>query len=94
MKSHDECLNLTLAFFDRKRTFVEKAEAIYITEGMGISLVKKLARISRGLFNPTDIRDEISTWEGRPRQPTREYLRNLFGEGFIIRAFFKGRSIW
>jgi len=57
MKESDAMIDYELAFFDDKRFFVEDWK-IHPSNGMGITLIKKLARISRGVFSPTDIREE------------------------------------
>ncbi|MGB9717638.1 MAG: hypothetical protein ACPL4E_04260 [Thermoproteota archaeon] len=57
MKASVYRVDLELAFFDRKRVFVEDWE-IEADNGMGIGLMKKLARISRGLFEPLSMQEE------------------------------------
>ncbi|MBO3839626.1 MAG: hypothetical protein QXN75_01855 [Thermoproteota archaeon] len=81
MKASDSRIDLEMAFFDRKRVFVEDWE-IEASDGMGISLMKKLARIARGLFNPTDIREE---WERNIR------IRG-YDEKVRCKVFFKFRG--
>ncbi|MEM2941201.1 MAG: hypothetical protein QW304_06600 [Thermoproteota archaeon] len=80
-KASDSRIDLRLASFDAKRVFVEDWE-IEASDGMGIGLMKKLARISRGLFNPTDMREE---WERNIR------IRG-YDEKVRCRVFFKFRG--
>ncbi|NHV99883.1 MAG: hypothetical protein HA496_09625 [Thaumarchaeota archaeon] len=50
-----------MVLFDNKR-FIVQDWRIVPDEGIGVGLFKKLVRISRGVFNPTDIREEFSEW--------------------------------
>ncbi|MEM3449722.1 MAG: hypothetical protein QXP38_12790 [Nitrososphaerota archaeon] len=81
MKASDSRVDLRLAFFDAKRVFVEDWE-IEASDGMGIGLMKKLARISRGFFNPTNMREE---WERNIR------IRG-YDEKVRCRVFFNFRG--
>ena len=62
--------------------------------GMGIALVKKLARISRGIFNPTSIREEVSKWSKREgKVPSVVKLwKHSSGWGSCIKVFFEFRG--
>ncbi len=78
MKKSDAEIDCELAPFDTKRFFIESSE-IEAVKGMGIALIKKLARISRGIFNPTDVREEWN-WRYNVRGDVR------------CRVFFKFRE--
>ncbi|MEM3958281.1 MAG: hypothetical protein QXO47_08790 [Thermoproteota archaeon] len=88
MKASDSEIDLWLAFFDMKRVFVEDPEAV-IREGICKSLMKKLARISRGVFNPTYVREEMSKWR---QKPPPAWMKPHFDWGFIFKVYFKFRD--
>lgn len=91
MKASDFEVDLELVSFDTKRVFTEDAETI-VREGMGISLLKKLARISRGLFNPIDAREEWSEWRGEPPPEVKEYFYRSYRNWSKCSVFFKFRD--
>jgi hypothetical protein len=78
MEKSDAEIDYKLVPFDIKRFFIESRE-IEAKKGMGIALIKKLARISRGVFNPTNIREEWN-WKYNERGDVR------------CRVFFKFRG--
>ncbi len=68
MKKSDFGVDLELSFFDRRRIFAEDVETM-IYEGMVVVLLKKLARISRGVFQPTNMREKKWVqWHGKAPQ--------------------------
>ncbi len=77
MKVSDSRVDLRMTHFDVKRVFAEDAETI-VMEGMGIKLMEKLARISRGLFNPIDIREKWREWKGRLPPETTPQVKEYF----------------
>ncbi|MBO3842113.1 MAG: hypothetical protein FGF48_06815 [Candidatus Brockarchaeota archaeon] len=94
MKASDSKIDQDMAFFDVKRVFIEDPEAV-IEKGMCIMLMKKLARISRGFFNPTDIREEILEWKGSPPPALKEALGescSRMGCFFKVYFNFKGKE--
>jgi len=91
-----EKIDYNLVFFDNKR-FIVQDWKIVPEEGMGVGLLKKLARISRGVFNPTDIREEFSEWnreKGDDKLPllVRKRLPDLKNWGTYVKVFFKFRG--
>jgi hypothetical protein len=84
MKKSTAEIDRDIAFFDAQRTFVEDLETV-IRRGIAICLVKKLARISRGIFQFTDIREEILEWRGKPPSALR---KSYFGKGCHFKAYF------
>lgn len=54
MKSSDAEIDYRIILFDTKRTICEDPETV-VEEDMGITILNRLARISRGVFNPTNI---------------------------------------
>ncbi|MBO3798061.1 MAG: hypothetical protein QXO47_01400 [Thermoproteota archaeon] len=89
MKASNLKVDLKLASFDTKRVFAEEPET-FISYGICKILLKKLSRISRGVFNPTDVREEIVEWSGKPPLALEEVLRGMCHDaGRIFRMFFK-----
>jgi len=93
MKKSDAKIDFDLTRFGAKRVFVEQSEAI-MTNGIGIAILKKLARISRGVFNPTNMREEFSKWSKREGKiPSVVKLwKYSFGWGAYIKVFFEFRE--
>jgi hypothetical protein len=92
MKKSDVKIDFDLTRFGAKRVFVEQSEAI-MTNGIGIAILKKLARISRGVFNPTNIREEFSKWSKREGKiPSVVKLEYSSGWGAYIKVFFEFRE--
>jgi len=90
MKKNDFEIDVEIARFDKKRFFVE----VYKTtprKNMGLYLIKKLARISRGVFQPTGMREEWSKWESDEVPPElRKYIiRVSYPYWSRCRVFFK-----
>ncbi|MBO3810213.1 MAG: hypothetical protein FGF50_11570 [Candidatus Brockarchaeota archaeon] len=77
-----------VTFFDVKRVFVEAPKAV-IEKGMCRILLKKLARISRDVFNPRYIREEMVEWDEKPPPALGEAC---FTEGWIFRILFEFRG--
>ncbi|MEM2088015.1 MAG: hypothetical protein QXF52_04995 [Thermoproteota archaeon] len=89
MKASSFEVDLKMASFDIKRVFVEDPETV-IEEGMCKMLLKKLSRISRGVFNPSYIKEEILEWRGNPPPA----LKAVLGEwchhvGCIFKVYFE-----
>jgi len=89
-------IDYDLVLFDNKR-FVVQDWKIVPDEGMGVGLFKKLVRISRGVFNPTDIREEFSEWnreKGDDKLPplVKKQLPDLHNWGTYVKVFFKFRG--
>lgn len=56
-KVPDSEIDVSVLMFDNNRVMVQYAEAM-VGKGLGISILKRLEAISRGIFQPTDIREE------------------------------------
>jgi hypothetical protein len=85
-------MDCRLALFDNKRFFVQEPEVV-VEEGMGIGLIRKLARISRGTFQPTDIGEKMSEWEGKPPpELKRTYAHEEGGYCFEVSFKLKGED--
>ncbi|MBO3833227.1 MAG: hypothetical protein FGF51_07625 [Candidatus Brockarchaeota archaeon] len=91
MKASDFKVDLRLSFFDTKRVFIERAET-NVGEGMGMALMKKLAKISRGVFNPIDAREEWSEWRGEPPPEVKKYFYRSYRHWSKCGVFFKFRD--
>ncbi|MEM3466048.1 MAG: hypothetical protein QXU11_10695 [Thermoproteota archaeon] len=90
-EANDFRVDLRLAFFDTKRVFVEDAETD-VLEGMGIALMKKLVRISRGVFNPTGMKESWSRWRGQPPPEVKKYFYCNYGYWSKCNVFFEFRD--
>ncbi|MBO3842592.1 MAG: hypothetical protein FGF48_09310 [Candidatus Brockarchaeota archaeon] len=79
--------------FDVKRVFVEDSEAL-IRKGMCEILLSKLARVSRGVFNPRYIKDEMFKWDRKPPPALKAASRGelWFSSGWIFRISFEFRG--
>lgn len=90
-EAKDFRVDLRMAFFDTRRVFVEDAETD-VLEGMGIALMKKLTRISRGVLNPTDVQEEWSKWRGYPPPEVKEYFYRNYRYWNRCSVFFEFRD--
>ncbi|MEM2936270.1 MAG: hypothetical protein QW231_03740, partial [Candidatus Bathyarchaeia archaeon] len=90
MKASDFEVDLRLAFFDSKRFFVEDDETV-IERGMCKMLMRKLARISRGVFKPTYIREKMLEWKWEP-PPALGKAYHDAGFTFKVCFRFKGEE--
>ncbi|MBO3842920.1 MAG: hypothetical protein FGF48_11000 [Candidatus Brockarchaeota archaeon] len=55
--------------------------------------MKKLARVSRGFFIPTDIKGEILDWRDEPPPELKEELKGcIYPQGCIFKVDFKFRG--
>ena len=54
MKSSDAEIDCNIISFDTKRAIEEKSETV-VDDNLGVTMLKRLARISRGIFQPTNI---------------------------------------
>ncbi|MBO3842933.1 MAG: hypothetical protein FGF48_11065 [Candidatus Brockarchaeota archaeon] len=87
MNASDFKVDEELSFFDVHRVFVEDTKAV-IRKGMCEILLRKLARISRDVFNPRYIREEMLKWEEPPPALGKAY----FSGGWIFRILFEFRG--
>lgn len=55
IKKGDAQIDYKMISFDTKRTVIEDPETALLTENLGITMLKRLARISREVFQPTNI---------------------------------------
>lgn len=90
MKASDSEIDLELAFFDIKRAFIEHTETV-IGKGIGRVSLEKLARISRGFFNPIYVGEEVLDWKGKP-PPALKRARHSTGCIFKVAFKFKGKD--
>jgi|GEM_PF-1874640 len=67
-----------IALFDVKRAFEEDPETMP-EKGMGIMLLKRFARISRGVFNPTDIREEWTSYPYKEFEKIKDRIPGFEG---------------
>lgn len=92
MKKSDFEVDLEVAPFDRKRVFIEEVETIGppegVPKGMGICLLKKLARISRGVFRPVDMSEEWCEWTGEVPPEARKYVYSIYDDWTQCRVSF------
>ncbi|MEM3712893.1 MAG: hypothetical protein QXR97_05095 [Thermoproteota archaeon] len=88
IKASDSKVDLEMVFFDTKRVFIEDPETI-VAKDMGIALMKKLARISKGVFNPTGMRESWSKWRGKPPPEVKKYFYRNYGYWNKCSVFFK-----
>ncbi|MBO3798979.1 MAG: hypothetical protein QXO47_03525 [Thermoproteota archaeon] len=73
MRASDFNVDFELASFDKKRILIENPETDP-SKDMGIYLMRRLARISRGLLIPEDIREEWSEGRGKTPSDLKKYL--------------------
>ncbi|MBO3841107.1 MAG: hypothetical protein FGF48_01635 [Candidatus Brockarchaeota archaeon] len=59
MKASDASIDYIIIPFDTKRTVTEDYET-WLGKGLGITMLKRYAKISRGVFQPKDIEEECS----------------------------------
>lgn len=82
-------IDLDLIPFDTKRVVVEPSET-WIDDNMGPAMLRRLARISRGVFRPTNI---SSKWLIRPRErrerSVQEVSFNFRGERYSIQIILQ-----
>jgi hypothetical protein len=95
MKKKITEIDYELACFDTKRVLVQIWD-IVIEEGIGMGLVKKLGRISRGFFQPTDVVEKMSEWKGEA-PPALDLPPSLkpeekWGYRFEVHFKFKGEE--
>jgi len=55
-------IDCELAPFDMKRFFIQEPEVV-VEKGIGVGSIKRLARISRGIFQPIDISEYMHEYE-------------------------------
>ncbi|MEM2088863.1 MAG: hypothetical protein QXF52_09390 [Thermoproteota archaeon] len=93
MKASDFKVDLEMASFDIKRIFIEDPEAV-IREGICKMLLKKLSRISRGVFNPRYIKEEILEWDEEPPPALKEEFGDQYSRygGFVFKVYFEFRE--
>ncbi|MGB9709728.1 hypothetical protein [Infirmifilum uzonense] len=92
MKRSEYEVDLELASFDKNRIFIEAVETI-VSENIGIYLMRRLTRISRGVFTPADLREEEwSEWEGEAPPNVKKYVYSSYGDWTRIRVSFKFRN--
>ncbi|MBO3755302.1 MAG: hypothetical protein FGF53_10595 [Candidatus Brockarchaeota archaeon] len=89
MGASDFEIDLDLIPFDTKRVVVEPSET-WIDDNMGPAMLRRLARISRGVFRPTNI---SSKWLIRPRErrerSVQEVSFNFRGERYSIQIILQ-----
>jgi hypothetical protein len=91
MKYSDAEIDCDLAVFDAKRLFIEDFELAPI-EDMGIALLMKLAKISRGAFNPTEMKEEWRKWHGNPPPKLDDWWKR-YKDWSMCGVFFKFRGV-
>ncbi len=92
MKASDFDVDKKLSFFDVKRVFVEDVEVV-IEKDMCEILLRKLARISRGVFNPRYIGEEMLEWDEEPPPALKAALGKWCSyAGWIFKVFFEFRG--
>lgn len=91
----DRCV----ALFDNKRVW-EVESKYYVTRpqlGVGQHFLNKLAGISRGVFKPTDIREECETEKGAEGRLNSGYCRVYFtygGKEELVEFLWDWRNGW
>lgn len=63
IRSEEALVDYVIVGYDAKRVFDEDVE-VDPRQGIGIDQLNKLSGISRGVFKPTDIREEWGEWKG------------------------------
>ncbi|MEM2049657.1 MAG: hypothetical protein QXU11_04175 [Thermoproteota archaeon] len=92
MKASEYEVDFEIARFDIYRVFLEDPETV-IKDGICEAIVKKLARVSRGFFSPTDIKGEILDWRDEPPPELKQELKGLISpQGYIFKVNFKFRG--
>jgi len=89
LKSRDAEFDYWITPFDTKRMLKESSETMP-EEGMGVMILKRLARISRGVFNPTDIREEWSKYTYREFEKLKDKILGL--EKMRLRYYAMGEQ--
>ncbi|MBO3798904.1 MAG: hypothetical protein QXU11_11075 [Thermoproteota archaeon] len=83
MKLNDTRIDYYMIPFDTKRVIKEDPETAMFTKEMGIILLNRLAKISRGIFQPTNVSSRWTT-EPKYKWSVQEVSFDFKGKRYVI----------
>jgi len=90
LEKSDASIDYELVCFDTKRVMVEDAETD-VVKGAGVGLIKRLAKISRGNFQPIILSEELNENEENPPEEKWWQDKHMWSS-FTVRFKYRGKK--